>query len=228
MWPLVFSRIIIGLLIFELTSAGLFTLNKSYPLAVLCIPLIFLTVAYKFMMDKAYQRSTQFLPLQLLSEKLGPMTTIALQQNQPAKGTDVDDINVHPLMRDIPAESSAAAETSNGESSSSNTAAAMKKNRKRRTVLDEDDYVADPRKFTDFREPPMTLLNGILNTGMKQYGHPALLGVLPQLWLPIKAGYEDRAVRNNNNNVSNDSSSASFSSSWSLSMGKKQQTNSAG
>lgn len=234
MWPLVFSRIIIGLLIFELTSAGLFTLNKSYPLAALCIPLIFLTVAYKFMMDKAYQRSTQFLPLQLLSEKLGPMTTIALQQQQHhakgGSGTTVDDINVHPLMKSTPrAITTESAETANAETSSgSNTAAvAMKKNRKRRTVLDEDDYVADPRKFTDFREPPMTLLNGILNTGMKQYGHPALLGVLPQLWLPTKAGYEDRAVLDNNNNASNESSSASFSSSSSLSILRKQQKTSS-
>ncbi|KAF1807073.1 hypothetical protein FB192DRAFT_1353694 [Mucor lusitanicus] len=228
MWPLVFSRIIIGLLIFELTSAGLFTLNKSYPLAALCIPLIFLTVAYKFMMDKAYQRSTQFLPLQLLSEKLGPMTTIALQQHQP-RGV-VDDINVHPLMKSTPtATTTESAETANAETSSgSNTAAvAMKKNRKRRTVLDEDDYVADPRKFTDFREPPMTLLNGILNTGMKQYGHPALLGVLPQLWLPTKAGYEDRAVLHNNTHASNESSSASFSSSSSLSVLRKQQKTSS-
>ncbi|KAK4517834.1 uncharacterized protein ATC70_001180 [Mucor velutinosus] len=230
MWPLVFSRIIIGLLIFELTSAGLFTLNKSYPLAALCIPLIFFTVAYKFMMDKAYQRSTQFLPLQLLSEKLGPMTTIALQQNQPRGGTTtVDDINVHPLMKSTPtATTTDSAETANAETSSGSNAAevAMKKNRKRRTVLDEDDYEADPRKFTDFREPPMTLLNGILNTGMKQYGHPALLGVLPQLWLPTKAGYEDRAVLNNTN-ASNESSSASFSSSSSLSILRKQQKTSS-
>ncbi|KAL0145494.1 hypothetical protein V8B55DRAFT_1462087 [Mucor lusitanicus] len=221
MWPLVFSRIIIGLLIFELTSAGLFTLNKSYPLAALCIPLIFLT-------SGAYQRSTQFLPLQLLSEKLGPMTTIALQQHQP-RGV-VDDINVHPLMKSTPtATTTESAETANAETSSgSNTAAvAMKKNRKRRTVLDEDDYVADPRKFTDFREPPMTLLNGILNTGMKQYGHPALLGVLPQLWLPTKAGYEDRAVLHNNTHASNESSSASFSSSSSLSVLRKQQKTSS-
>jgi hypothetical protein len=217
MWPLVFTRIIIGLLIFELTSAGLFTLNKSYPLAALCVPLIFLTVAYKFMMDKAYQKSTQFLPLNLLAEKLGPMTTIALECD-PLQTRDIssspstmDDINVHPLSN-VKKEPTPAAAHTTGESST----VAVKKNRKRRTVLDEDDYVADPRKFTDFKEPPMTLLNGILNTGMKQYGHPALLGVLPQLWLPVKAGYEDRGIVRNII-ASNDSSSASFTSSSSAS-----------
>jgi hypothetical protein len=197
MWPLVFSRIIIGLIIFELTSAGLFTLNKSYPLAALCVPLIFLTVAYKIVMDKAYQRSTQFLPLQLLSEKLGPMTTIATanqQSREASSSTSNSDESslVHPLSNmentnGNGAESSTSKLTPAAAIINNNSASqvATMKNRKRRTVLDEDDYVAEPRKCTDFREPPMTLLDGILNTGMKQYGHPALLGVLPQIWLPV-------------------------------------------
>lgn len=221
MWPLVFSRIIIGLLIFELTSAGLFILNKSYPLAAICVPLIILTVAYKFMMDKAYQKSTQFLPLQLLAEKLGPMTTIALQchphqtRDITSSPSTMEYANIHPLSnadKILAAVPEIAATHTTGESST----AAVKKNRKRRTVLDEDDYVADPRKFTDFKEPPMTLLDGILNTGMKQYGHPALLGVLPQLWLPVKAGYEDRGITRDII-ACDESSSGSFTSSSSAS-----------
>ncbi|KAI9245779.1 hypothetical protein BY458DRAFT_528469 [Sporodiniella umbellata] len=157
MWPMVFSRIMIALAIFELTSAGLFTLNKSFTLALLCVPLLFMTLAYKILMDQAYQQSTQYLPLQLLSERFGPLT------------------NAVPLL---------GCNTNNNNSSNSSTTT---RHHKRRTVLDEDDYVAEPRKTTNFREPPMTLLNGILNTGMKQYGHPALLGLLPQLWLPTKA-----------------------------------------
>ncbi|CAO3656691.1 unnamed protein product [Mucor hiemalis] len=208
MWPMVFSRIIIGLIIFELTSAGLFLLNKSYPLAALCVPLLFFTVAYKIVMDKAYQRSTQFLPLQLLSEKLGPMRTTIAQSRAVSTSTHSDESSsIHPLATDKNITSDVNEINNGGPSSSkmpSNTTAvaansssriATMKNRKRRTVLDEDDYVADPRKFTDFREPPMTLLDGILNTGMKQYGHPALLGVLPQIWLPVRAGYEDRGIK---------------------------------
>ncbi|EIE84318.1 hypothetical protein RO3G_09028 [Rhizopus delemar RA 99-880] len=168
MWPMVFSRIIIALIIFELTSAGLFTLNKSFTLSALCVPLLIMTVVYKVVMDKAYQKSTQFLPLQLLSEKLGPVTTSA-------------PIASHP---DDP---SRASEEVSVQQEQDNNTDKLTRIRRRRTVLDEDDYVAEPRETTDFREPPMTLLNGILNTGMKQYGHPALLGVLPQLWLPMKA-----------------------------------------
>lgn len=30
--------------------------------------------------------------------------------------------------------------------------------------------------------------HGVLNTGKRRYGHPALLGVLPEPWLPLKKG----------------------------------------
>lgn len=202
MWPMVFSRIIIALIIFELTSAGLFTLNKSFYLAALCVPLLFLTVIYKYMMDKAYQKSTQFLPLQLLSEKLGPLTTVAPILNHgsrsssnynvhlPSSDQSVNQANIHPCeapQQENPHVPQEQEQQHEQVHHADDNADKISKIRKRRTVLDEDDYVAEPRKNTDFREPPMTLLNGILNTGMKQYGHPALLGVLPQPWLPMKA-----------------------------------------
>ncbi|KAI8355079.1 hypothetical protein EDC96DRAFT_554205 [Choanephora cucurbitarum] len=228
MWPLVFTRIIIGLLIFELTSAGLFTLNKSYPMAALCLPLVIMTIAYKFMMDRAYQRSTQFLPLKLLAEKLGPMKTIALEgqinsnsnsNNRNSNNHNYNYSNNHNYNNNT---SQAMVPDVHSAESSNNNTMIIRRIRKRRTVLDEDDYVADPRKFTDFREPPMTLLNGILNTGMKQYGHPALLGVLPQLWLPVKAGSENnRAIMNHSTSISHSSSFNSFSSS--TVMADKQQ-----
>ena len=191
MWPMVFSRIIIGLIIFELTSAGLFTLNKSFTMAILCVPLLFLTVIYKIVMDKAYQQSTQFLPLQLLSEKFGPMTTAAPILNGGSSSHSSYKSYYQYSQHMI-------------EEEEENNRDKINRIRKRRTVLDEDDYVAEPRKTTDFREPPMTLLTGILNTGMKQYGHPALLGVLPQPWLPMKAD----TVVNNSRGIVDDEESA--------------------
>ncbi|KAG0798769.1 hypothetical protein G6F22_003893 [Rhizopus arrhizus] len=191
MWPMVFSRIIIGLIIFELTSAGLFTLNKSFTMAILCVPLLFLTVIYKIVMDKAYQQSTQFLPLQLLSEKFGPMTTAAPILNGGSSSHSSYKSYYQYSQHMI-------------EEEEENNRDKINRIRKRRTVLDEDDYVAEPRKTTDFREPPMTLLTGILNTGMKQYGHPALLGVLPQPWLPMKVD----TVVNNSRGIVDDEESA--------------------
>ncbi|CAO3591073.1 unnamed protein product [Absidia cylindrospora] len=171
MWPLVFSRIIVGLLIFETMAAGLFVLNKAYTLAVLCTPLVLLTVLFNFGMDRAYQKSTQYLPLQLLSQRFGPLTTTVTA----------------PTSAPQPSLSVSQQQTQQSSSIAAGDVGGTTTLRRRRTVLDEDDYEAETRKYTNFKEPPMTLLDGILNTGMKRYAHPAFLGVLPQLWLPIKA-----------------------------------------
>src|SRR5882757_7341960 len=38
-------------------------------------------------------------------------------------------------------------------------------------------------------QPPMSnWYPGVLNTGKRRYGHPALTGVLPTPWLPLKKG----------------------------------------
>ncbi|ORE03576.1 DUF221-domain-containing protein [Rhizopus microsporus var. microsporus] len=58
--------------------------------------------------------------------------------------------------------------------------------RHRKVVLDEDDYEAVPDKLTDYRQPPMQLNPGLLDTGLKRYGNPWIVGILPQLWLPMK------------------------------------------
>ncbi|KAI8985049.1 hypothetical protein BDB01DRAFT_850116 [Pilobolus umbonatus] len=61
------------------------------------------------------------------------------------------------------------------------------KPRRRKIILDEDDYEAAPDGLTDYRQPPMKLNRGILDTGLKNYNNPAFIGILPQLWLPVKA-----------------------------------------
>lgn len=178
MWPLVFSRIIVGLLIFEVLAAGLFVLNKAYTLAVLCTPLVGLTVLFNFGMDRAYQKNTQYVPIKLLAERFGPLKTTVTRppspindneistEQQQLNNTNVKDTTIVPMIR------------------------------RKRTVLDEDDFEAETRKYTDFKQPPMTLLDGILNTGMKRYAHPAFLGILPSLWLPNKA--RKKNLRGNN------------------------------
>ncbi|OBZ88317.1 Calcium permeable stress-gated cation channel 1 [Choanephora cucurbitarum] len=63
--------------------------------------------------------------------------------------------------------------------------------RHRKVVLDEDDYEATPERLTDYRQPPMQLNPGLLDAGLKTYGNPLLVGVLPQLWLPVKESSEE-------------------------------------
>jgi len=62
-------------------------------------------------------------------------------------------------------------------------------NRRRYAQNDDVLYVAPEDDHTDYSQPPMAnWYNGVLNTGKKRYGHPALTGLLPQPWLPLKKG----------------------------------------
>ncbi|KAG6332150.1 hypothetical protein ID866_6939 [Astraeus odoratus] len=54
---------------------------------------------------------------------------------------------------------------------------------------DDTLYVAPEDERTDYSQPPMAnWYYGVLNTGKRRYGHPALTGVLPEPWLPLKKG----------------------------------------
>jgi hypothetical protein len=67
----------------------------------------------------------------------------------------------------------------------------------KKVILDEDDYEAAPSKLTDYRQPPMQLNPGLLDAGLKKYGNPLLVGVLPQLWLPVKVPVEGEEKNKN-------------------------------
>jgi len=73
--------------------------------------------------------------------------------------------------------------------------------RRRYAQNDETLYVAPEDDRTDYSQPPMAnWYNGVLNTGRRRYAHPALNGVLPQPWLPLKKG---QTLVNRENSVSN-------------------------
>ncbi|KAL1750539.1 hypothetical protein FB107DRAFT_223742 [Schizophyllum commune] len=62
-------------------------------------------------------------------------------------------------------------------------------NRRRYAQNDDTLYVAPEDERTDYSQPPMAnWYAGVLNTGKRRYGHPALNGVLPEPWLPLKKG----------------------------------------
>ncbi|KAG6844854.1 hypothetical protein H0H87_003097 [Tephrocybe sp. NHM501043] len=56
-------------------------------------------------------------------------------------------------------------------------------NKRRYAQNDDTLYVAPEDERTDYSQPPMAGC-----TGKKRYGHPALTGVLPEPWLPLKKG----------------------------------------
>jgi len=72
-------------------------------------------------------------------------------------------------------------------------------NRRRYAQNDDTLYVAPEDERTDYSQPPMAnWYSGVLNTGKRRYGHPALNGVLPEPWLPLKKG--QTLVNQNNGN----------------------------
>ncbi|RUP51121.1 hypothetical protein BC936DRAFT_149778 [Jimgerdemannia flammicorona] len=185
-WPIIFPRIIIGMIIFQLTMAGLLLLKKDFTLGVLCIPLVFITFAYKYGMDLAYDKSSKYLPLQTLREELGKEAP--QNASDPGKLNATDPSTVSASNQNLREVFKATAIAIVAGTRVQEATKQKAKRKRPRVVLDYDDYEADPDDHTDFKQPPITLFPGILNTGLHRYGHPALVGVLPQLWLPIKAG----------------------------------------
>ncbi|KAL6304476.1 hypothetical protein BKA93DRAFT_825654 [Sparassis latifolia] len=62
-------------------------------------------------------------------------------------------------------------------------------NRRRYAQNEEILYVAPEDDRTDYSQPPMAnWYSGVLNTGKRRYGHPAVNGVLPFPWLPMRHG----------------------------------------
>ncbi|KAI9256616.1 hypothetical protein BDA99DRAFT_516906 [Phascolomyces articulosus] len=275
-WTMVFPRVIVGMLLFQITMAGLFLLKKYITLAVLCVPLMVITLLFKVTMDAAFHKNSQNLPMATLREHTQMLPTIIKTppMNEKQYGNhhhDDDDDDRSSITSDSSSSSSISDEdiTASTEQverlhpqhlqqqqqqqqqnnhdpivdscSSSNdnmsreqaksrwrlaTAFAIStsssklsvqrqqqqsvKHRRRRVVLDEDDYQAIPDHYTDYRQPPMMLNPGVLDTGLKRYGNPALIGVLPQLWLPIKDGEQHKPLAPSKRLSSNHFSSSSF------------------
>ena len=253
-WTMVFPRVIIGMLLFQITMAGLFILKQYITLAVLCVPLMIMTILFKITMDAAFEKNSRNLPMATLREHTQTLPTIIktpaadekqfndssdddTTSNSDLSDDDDNDTPTRPAPNEQPEPHLAQQQRSNnsgaiggdGSNSSFNTnnsnntgtqaksrwrlatafavsGSASKlslqqdqqhqglKHRRRRVILDEDDYEAIPDKYTDYRQPPMMLNPGVLDTGLKRYGNPALIGILPQLWLPIKDGEQNKPL----------------------------------
>ncbi|KAI8062111.1 hypothetical protein BC940DRAFT_370479 [Gongronella butleri] len=327
LWMLVFPRIIAGMLLFQLTMIGLFILKGSLILGLMVIPLLVMTVIYKFSIDKAYRRTAKNLPIQLLRQKV--LKEMEMEEECDLGDTSSEDashssrrgsvvLSIHPSVvasdadvseeqeseetqkeskaadgkeddapenqgdrhetqndalgdddeqavpngtaKNVQEDASGTANTSPStpvptprspsvqnassthqeEEGATTTAVnpnaghtqghngvrprrpgmhrrftdwrrsmlqAMDRSKPRfqfydqgkqlrqrdhKYVLDEDNYSAFPHKKTDHREPPMNLNPGVLDTGLRMYANPYLVGALPQPWLPVKPRQDSR------------------------------------
>ncbi|OAD07867.1 hypothetical protein MUCCIDRAFT_135153, partial [Mucor lusitanicus CBS 277.49] len=160
LWTMVIPRVIFTLILFQLTMIGLFLIRGNYILSGLVVPLLLITILYRYVLSVAYSKNAHHLPMQLLLRSRWKKAALSA-------------VNLKPQL-------DAAAATKTDSKST------IIRPRHRKVVLDEDDYEATPDKYTDYRQPPMQLNPGLLDAGLKKYGNPLLVGYLPQLWLPVK------------------------------------------
>ncbi|KAI0249273.1 DUF221-domain-containing protein [Lactifluus subvellereus] len=155
-WPITFTRLICGVVIFLVFMSGNFVLKRSFVLSSLVTPLIAFTVVWSVYISSSFRGLSRYVNLSAVFEV--------------QRGEETEDVvrlrAGHPVTW-----------------SQSNL------NRRRYAQNDDVLYVAPEDDHTDYSQPPMAnWYNGVLNTGKKRYGHPALTGLLPQPWLPLKKG----------------------------------------
>ncbi|CAG8720203.1 15301_t:CDS:2, partial [Acaulospora morrowiae] len=165
-WPKIFHRIIVGLYIYQIMMIGYMSLRKSYVMAGSLTPIPIITAIFYYYVNEAYNRSAAFIPLKTLRE----------EENRSA--SKVDDVNLAPVPPTL---------VENEETLHHNQVSPpQRKDFHSRRTLDNDIYRATPDFYTDYSQPPITLHDGVLDTGIRNYGAPELYGVLPWLWLPVK------------------------------------------
>ncbi|KAF9154100.1 hypothetical protein BG015_001860 [Linnemannia schmuckeri] len=200
-WPMVYNRIMVGLLIFQSTMLGVLLLKKSYLFGALLVPLPIGTVWFWVWTTKAYKLTAEYVPLELLRPD-GPDTHLVSTSPVPAVLPSAigaaDQVPGHVLI-DVGQPTDTSSATTNGVAATNGqtngiavataTAVITPGGSQRlipRSAVEDDDYQAIPDRYTDYRQPPMTLYPGVLNSGMRQYINPAISGPLPTLWLPLK------------------------------------------
>jgi hypothetical protein len=201
-WPMVYNRIMVGLLIFQATMIGVLLLKKSYLFGALLAPLPIGTVWFWVWTTKAYKLTAEYVPLELLRPD-GPDSQLVSTPSVPAVLPSAigaaDQVPGHVLI-DVGQPTNVTSTSTNGATANANshtngtavataTAVITPGGTRRaipRSAVEDDDYQAIPDRYTDYRQPPMTLYPGVLNSGMRQYISPAISGPLPTLWLPLR------------------------------------------
>ncbi|KAG0373494.1 hypothetical protein BGX24_011626 [Mortierella sp. AD032] len=209
-WPMVYNRLTLGLVTFQLTMLGLFMLKQAYFFGIMLAPLPAGTVWFWYWTTNAYHLTARHIPLELMrpdqdeddfEDFLEDVQDLGDQENYHGSSNNNNNNNNnndnHGSLAALGSE--VAPPGSNGldhvtvdmmiNKKPAAPAAPVTSRRKiPKAVVDEDDYQAIPDRFTDYRQPPMTLYPGVLNSGMRHYQHPAFAGPLPTLWLPLKKG----------------------------------------
>ncbi|KAF7377767.1 hypothetical protein MSAN_00200000 [Mycena sanguinolenta] len=162
-WPITFVRLIWGVMIFLIFMTGFFLLQNTYAASKLsyAITVMLVPLILGTVVWSWYVEKA----LKPVSEFVSLSSVFEVERGE--ETADVTRLRAgHPVTW-------------------------SQSNLSRRRYAQNDDtlYVAPEDERTDYSQPPMAnWYNGVLNTGKRRYMHPALNGVLPQPWLPLKKG----------------------------------------
>ncbi|KAL1688233.1 hypothetical protein GGG16DRAFT_127382 [Schizophyllum commune] len=163
-WPITFIRLIWGVIIFQIFMVGFFLLKKAYIISTIMIPLLGFTVIWTWWVDRTLAPLSKFVSLSSVCEvERGEETAdvVRLRAGHPVTWSQRSVLFI--------------------KGSETVVDAYISSNLNRRRYAQNDD--------TLYSQPPMAnWYAGVLNTGKRRYGHPALNGVLPEPWLPLKKG----------------------------------------
>lgn len=189
-WPLCTTRIVWALCLFQIFQFSLFSFRKQFFLSTMMIPLIVFTAWFNVFLSRTFGHLSEYVNLSSIAEINKPLLSATVDQNStrdaassvrsdrqaPPRGdrnkNPIVDLRIRALDSLDPSETVLA--------------------RKRYSSKDETLFVAQKDKHTDYREPPAGgYYFGTLNTGRRQYGHPAMTGILPELWPPVRLEVEE-------------------------------------
>lgn len=179
-WPLSSMRCIWALCLFQIFQLSLFSVRKQLLLSTLMLPLIAFTIWFGSFLERTFGPLSEYVNISSVSEVNRPMASPTNGLPPQPLSSDANKGNPITALRSVV-----------DALDPSQTALS----RKRYAAKDDTIFVARKDRHTDYREPPMGgYFFGTLNTGRRRYGHPALTGILPEVWLPIQVEEEEKDV----------------------------------
>lgn len=181
-WPLSSIRCLWALCLFQFFQLSLFSVRKQLLLSTLMLPLFAFTIWYGTFLNRTFGKLSEYVNI----------SSIAEVNKTPSPEPSTVNTPLQPLSSDANKGNPIVAFRSVVHSLDASQTALS---RKRYAAKDDTIFVARRDKHTDYREPPTGgYFFGTLNTGRRRYGHPAITGILPEIWLPIRVEEDEKDV----------------------------------
>ncbi|RKP09655.1 hypothetical protein THASP1DRAFT_28540 [Thamnocephalis sphaerospora] len=205
-WPYIFRRLIVGLLLFQLSTSGLLTLKECRIYALLVLPALAGTLLFASYCVQVYESNSYYLPLDVASGLAREEEDVLLATGETPDGAGADKAESADEFGDrddgepdaglySPPASGAFPSPDLGASqrASIGSGSFWSKKLKRAasasiastsSIGNSVAQVFNGRRSDPQNQAPMTRIDGVLDSDLKSYEHLAIKGELPQPWPP--------------------------------------------